>query len=126
MTALLAAPDAAKPGRVEREAREDARGGLRGRAEMLDQHLGKHVPEIRRYGEIATFETLLDAQSRPRAIDVTAFDAAADHEHGVAVPVVGAAAAILRHRPSELRHRQDDGVRHSITEVLGKSRDATR
>ncbi len=63
-------------------------------------------------------------QARPLAVDLAALDAAADHEHGVAMPVIGAAAAVLRHCPAELRHGQDDGVGHSIAKVLGESGDA--
>ncbi len=40
------------------------------------------------------------------------------------MPVIGAAVAVLVHRPPELRHRQDHGVRHAIAEVGDERRDA--
>ena len=66
------------------------------------------------------------AEARPLAVDLAAADAAADDHHRVAVTVIGAAGAVLRHRPPELRHRHHDDVLHAVAEIADERRDAAR
>ena len=93
---------------------------------MADDDLAEDVAEVGRHRQVAAFVALLEREARPPAVDLAAAHAAADHHHRVAVPVIRAAVAVLAHRPPELRHRQDDGVRHAIAEVGDERRDAAR
>ena len=95
-------------------------------AEVPHDDLAEDVAEVGRHREIAAFVALLDRQAGPAAVDLAAADAAADRHHRVAVSVIGAAVAVLPHRPSELRHRQHDGVGHAVAEVGDERGDAAR
>ena len=56
----------------------------------------------------------------PAAVDASAAHAAAENEHRRRVTVIGAAVSVLGDGPAELRHREDDDVRHLVAEVLGE------
>src|SRR3989338_6295001 len=92
-------------GRGRREAGEERRGG---HAEMRARHLGEERAEVGRHREVASLEELLAREPRPAAVDLPAAHAAAQHEHGGGVAVIGAAAAVLRHGAPELRHGPHD------------------
>ena len=91
---------------------------------MVHHDFGEHVAEVGRHRKIGPFVSLSRGKPRPFAVDAAAVNAAADRHHGVAVPVVRAAMAVLADSPPELRHRQHDGVFHAIAEVDNQSRDA--
>src|SRR5215831_11869116 len=114
-----------KPQRLRRrgEARED-RAGI-GDAEMRADNLGEDAAEVRRHREVASLVALLRREARPAAVDPAALHVVpADDEHGVAVPVIGAAVAVLGHGPAELAHRQDHHVVHAIAEIARQRGDA--
>src|SRR5206468_8141126 len=68
-------------------------------------------------GEVPPFVPLLRRKAGPASVDAPAADVAADHQHRVSVSMIGAAVAVLGHRPAELAHRQNDDVAHAIAEV---------
>ena len=84
---------------------------------MPHDQLGEHIAEVGRDRQIAAVVALLGRQAGPASVDVAALHRAAQHEHRVAVPVVGAAAAVLRHGAAKLRHGHDHGVGHAVAEV---------
>ena len=65
-------------------------------------------------------------EAGPLAVDLAALDRPAEDEHRVAVAVVGAAVAVLLHRPAELRHRDEHDVGHAIAEILRERGEAAR
>ena len=91
---------------------------------MADDDLAEDVAEVGRDREVASFEATLRREARPSSVDLAAAHAAADDQHRVAVAVIGAAVAVLRHRAPELRHREHDGVGHAIAEVGDERGDA--
>src|SRR3954464_8309605 len=84
---------------------------------MPAQHFGKHAAKIGGDGEVTPVVPLLGRETGPPPVDAAAPDRPTEHEHGVAVAVIGSAAAILDHRPAELRHGEYDDVVHAIAEV---------
>jgi hypothetical protein len=70
--------------------------------------------------QVAAVVPLLAREAGPQAVDLAAADRATEHHHGVAVPMIGAARAVLVHRPPELRHRHDHDVLHAIAEIAGE------
>ena len=86
-------------------AREDASRCL-STPRWRDDDLREDVAEVGRDREVAALVALFGREAGPRAVDLAAADAAAEDEHRVAVAVVGAAVAVLLHRPAELRHRE--------------------
>ena len=95
-------------------------------AEVPDDHFGENISEIGGHSEVSTLELLLRLQSGPSTIDLAPADVPSEQQHGVAVPVIGAAVAVLRDGPAKLRHRQHDDVVHPVTQVGGEGRDAPR
>ena len=79
---------------------------------MLGSGFGEDVAEIGGDGEVASFEALVVLQPGPAPVDAAAFHRSAEQQHRVAVAVVGAPVAVLRHGASKLGHRDDDGVGH--------------
>src|SRR5215468_11291404 len=86
-------------------AGEDIAEGLV--AKPLGDDLAQHVAEVSRHLKVAGAVELLGAQARPLAVDLATGDVATEHEHRVAMTVVGAAAAVLGRAPPELAHRYD-------------------
>src|SRR6185503_7104030 len=109
---------------ARRESWKDAieRGG----AEMFSHHLREDRSEIGGEREIPAFVELFGFQTRPPAVDLAAVHVTTDHEEAACVTVVGSAAAVLPRRPAELRHREDDDVRHAIAEVRHERVDRLR
>src|SRR5256886_4366914 len=68
-------------------------------------------------------EELVVSKPGPAAVDASAAHAAAENEHRRRVTVIGAAVSVLGDGPAELRHREDDDVRHLVAEVLGEGRE---
>src|ERR1051326_8182715 len=69
-----------------------------GDAEVADDDLAEDVAEIGRDREVAPVVALLDREAGPPPVHFSAANAAADDHHRVAVPVIGAAVAVLAHR----------------------------
>src|SRR5262249_48318018 len=121
---LMSREQTGEPRRLDRISRED---WFRIRdAHVFDDDLCEHVPEVGSDGEIAALVPFVGSETRPRAVNVTTTQAAANHEHRIAMTVIRAAVAVLIHRPSKLRHRQNDDVRHAIAEIGDERRDASR
>src|SRR5262249_3938670 len=102
---------------------EDARDGIRIRAEVRGGNRREELAEIGRDRQIAPFEALGRRESWPSAVDAAA-DRAAEREHRRAVTVIGSAVAVLGRGPAELGHREDDGVRESVAEIERQRGDA--
>src|SRR5215469_15363464 len=62
----------------------------------------EHLPEVSGYGQIAAFIQVLCLESRPVAVNFSAFDRAAKDEHHVGMSVVGAAIPVLAHGAAKL------------------------
>ena len=90
---------------------------------MSSEQFAQHGPKIRRNGEIAALEHLLLLKPRPLAVDLAALHRATEHHHQTAVPVIGAARAVLFHCAAELGHSHNHHVFHPVTEVLAEGRD---
>src|SRR5262245_54050145 len=86
-------------------------------AQVADDDLSEDVAEVGGDGEVASLVALLGRESWPSAVNLTAAHAPTDDHHGVAVPMVGAAIAVLADCASKLRHRQDHGVGHAVAEI---------
>jgi hypothetical protein len=69
---------------------------------MPARYLTKHVAEVCRQREVATFIKLIASQSWPLSVHLTATNTIPDDEHRVRVTVIGAAIAVLAHRPAKL------------------------
>ena len=93
---------------------------------MTHDDLTEDVAEVGGDGEIAPVVPLFDRKARPLAVHAAAAHAAANHQHRVAVAVIGPAVAVLIHGAAKLRHRQHDRVRHAIAEVGDERGDAAR
>src|SRR5262249_1612748 len=92
---------------------------------MRADDLVEHAAEVGRHREVASLVALFAPEARPAAVLLAAAHAlSADDEHRVAVAVIGAAVAVLGHRPPELAHRQNDDVFHAVAEVARERRDA--
>src|SRR5713226_851601 len=95
-------------------------------AEMAYDDLAEHVAEIGCDGKIAALVTAIGRETRPLAVHASAAHSAADDHHHVTVTVIGSAVAVLVDRPSELGHRQNDRVTHSVAEIGHKRGNAAR
>src|SRR5688572_9403842 len=106
---------------VERSAepvpREDAGERVPREYEVAGHDLAEHVAIVAGDREIESLVPLIDAQYWPSPEHLSALDAAANRHHRIAVAVVGAAVAVFRDRPPELRHRQDHGIGEAIPEI---------
>ena len=91
---------------------------------MAAHQLGEHVAVVRRDREVAPLEELIGFETWPGAVHRTALDRAAHHHHHATVPVIRAAVAVLGGGTSELRHRDDDHIRHAVAEIAGERRQA--
>ena len=91
--------------------------------ELTGYQLAEYVTEIRCDGEIAFFEELLRCEAGPSSVDLASIDGATQHHHHIAVTVIGATVPIFPRGAAELRHRDEDDVRHSIAHVFGKGRE---
>src|SRR5262249_30023432 len=87
---------------------------------MLQRDLAKHVAEISRQRQVASFVKLIVLQPGPFSINLTAAYAVAHDEHRVRMSVVRAAVTVLSHRAAKLRHRQHHDIVHSLAQVLIK------
>src|SRR5262245_26800752 len=94
--------------------------------EVTDENLREDVAEVRGDREVAAIVALLGCESRPFAVNASSAHVAADDQHGVPVPVIGAAVAVFLQRAPELRHGEDHGVGHAIAQVDHERGDAAR
>src|SRR3954452_24935016 len=91
--------------------------------QLLVCNFGKYVAKIGGNGDVPTLIELVRFHSFPVPKNLSAFDGVANDEHRVAVPMIGAAAAILAGCPAEFRHGEYDHVVHSLTQIGRESRD---
>src|SRR5471030_1557447 len=70
---------------------------------MARHQFAQYIAEVGSERQVAAFVELLFFQARPLAINLSAFDAAAHHEHAVGVAVVGAAGRALALSPRSFR-----------------------
>src|SRR5690349_7543455 len=91
---------------------------------MANDDLVEDVAEVGRDREVATLVALLGGQTGPASIDFAATHVASDGHHRVAMPMVRAAIAVLSHRASEFRHREDHRVGHPAAEIRDERGDA--
>jgi len=89
--------------------------------EVTTDQFAEHIAKVGRYGEIALLEKLFGLQAWPAAVNIASFYRTAQHEHDIAVAMIGAGIAILFHRAAELRHRDEYDILHSITHVANES-----
>src|SRR5579883_2597317 len=80
-----------------------------------------HVTKIRGDGEVAALVELRFTQTRPSSVHSRAAHPAARHPHHVAVPVVGAAVAILPYRAAKFGHDEDYGILVGGTHLMDQS-----
>src|SRR6266568_7461023 len=95
-------------GRTIVEARENSLEILA--AEVAADDFAKHGAEICREFEVAAFVQLFRSESRPLAVDFSAFYWSAHHKHAVRVAVVGAAIAVFVRGAAEFGHGHHDDV----------------
>src|SRR5262249_57946385 len=91
-----------------------------GDADMACRDLGEERAEVGRNGEVAALEELMRREPGPASVGAAAPHAAAEHEHGGGVAVIGATIAVLGYGPAELGHRDHDDVRDFVAEILGE------
>src|SRR4029077_9254788 len=108
--------NAGEVARIVVEAREDL--AQVAHPEMLLNDLAEDAAKVGGDGEVAPLIKLAVVQTRPFRIDLATLDVATHHEHAVGVAVVGATVAVLVRGAAELRHAEEDDVRHLVAHVL--------
>src|SRR5258708_6511522 len=88
--------------------------------------LAKHPAKISRNRKVPAFIQLLIRQPWPLAVDLTALDPSAQHEHYIRVTVVRASSSILPGRAAKLRHRHQRHILRIISHVLPEGGDRVR
>src|SRR5262249_45911579 len=91
-------------------------------AEMHTHYFPEHIPEVRRYCQIALLEELFGLQTGPTAVYLSTSNGTTKHEHDIAVPMVGSGIAVLFHSSSEFRHRDEYDVFHPIAHIANERR----
>src|SRR5438876_7075517 len=86
-------------------------------AKVTNDHLGEYVAKIGGHRQVTPIEAMLRRQTGPSAVDTAPFDRSADHEHGIAMSVVGTTIAVFGDGATELRHREHHDVGHAIAEI---------
>src|SRR5215831_5612444 len=85
--------------------------------------LTENVAKVRCKRQITTFVRLIALQARPVAVDVSAANTVANHEHRISVTMIGSAVAVLARSTAELGHCQNDHIVHPLAKVDVQRRD---
>ena len=72
--------------------------------------------------EVSAFVELARFKTRPAPVNVAAFHRAAEHEHDVAMPVIGATVSVFTRGATKLRAHHQANVTQAIAHVRSKSR----
>jgi len=86
--------------------------------------LRQNLTIVNRHGKIAVLVELFPGQSRPLAIKLAAFDAAAEHEHDIRVPMVCSASSVLLGGAAKLTHRHQSDLLRIVAHIAPKGRDS--
>src|SRR6185312_3110795 len=92
-------------------------------AQVAVDSLSKDVAEIRGEREITILVELFGRETWPLAVDLSAPDSSAHHEHRVGVAMIGTAIAVFFCGAAEFRHRDKHHVFHAIAEILIEGRE---
>src|SRR6266480_4397319 len=108
--------------------------GLRARQHVLEsraaepvhprEKIGEHRAVVVQYLVIAVLEEVCLAHHHLAPRDTAARNAAAEHPQRIAMPVVGAAVAVLAEGAAEFRHDDDDGVAPEAAHFLREGGEA--
>src|SRR5215475_11754632 len=90
---------------------------------MAADEFAQYGPKIGGNSEVAPLEQLLLLKSRPCSVDFAAGHRATHHHHETAMPMIGAAGAILFNGAAELGHGYNHHVFHAVAKILTEGRD---
>ena len=85
---------------------------------MAREDFGAHGAVVRGQIEVSALIKDFGRKARPAAVDLAAAHASAEHEHDIAVTVVGAAVAVFPRGTAKLGHGYQNDVLHPIAQIL--------
>src|ERR1041385_2550828 len=104
---------------VTRKDRVDVR-----RSQVSLGNLTKHIAEVCRQCQIASFIKLRILQPRPFAVNFAPAHTVTNDKHRVRMTVISSAVPVLFYGASKFRHRQNNHVVHALAQVGVKGSDA--